>query len=545
MLNPVEQLAKLALEKPNKVYLRQPIKGVWKDYSFSEAYNQALQMAAALNKYGVQGKNVAILSKNCASWILSDIAIWMSGAVSVPYLPTYSQETLEKIVQHSDVSVVFCGKLDNWKTLKKIIPPNVLCISYPDFPLEGCKTWDEFIAENPNPNFAPIKRELQELATITYTSGSTGTPKGVMHNFAALAFTGLNVAEYFKNPNNNRNISYLPIGHVAERALNELAPLYAGDSVSFVESTETFAKNMQEVQPKVFLAVPRIWHKLQAQILKAMPQNKLNVLLAIPLVSGIIKKKIKQKLGFSEANYFITGTAPIAPSLVEWFKKLDILIRDGYGMTETFAYSYFALQKKVKLGSVGKPLNGVDVKLSDTGELLVKSPSNMIGFYKNPEMDKEVFDGEFVKTGDLARIDEEGYAYITGRCKEIFKTAKGKYIVPNELESKLLESDLVENVCVMGTGMDAPYAFINLSDAKNSKTEAEVKKELGTFLIKVNRSLASHEKISKVIIAETWSIEGGFLTPTLKIKRSELEKFYEPQLQYIQLSSDRVLYLSP
>lgn len=214
-------------------------------------------------------------------------------------------------------------------------------------------------------------------------------------------------------------------------------------------------------------------------------------------------------------------------------------------MTETFAYAYFALQEKVKLGSVGRPLNGVETKLSPKGELLVKSPSNMMGFYKNPELDKEVFEDGYIKTGDLARIDEEGYAYITGRCKEIFKTAKGKYIVPTELESKLLQSELIENVCVMGTGMDAPYAFINLSEAKETKTEAELKKALSTFLLSVNRSLASHEKISKVVIAETWSIEGGFLTPTLKIKRSEIEKFYAPKLQEIQATSERIVYLNP
>lgn len=543
MLNPVEQLAKLADEKPRHIYLRQPIDGKWKEYSFNDVYREVFKMAAALHKHGVKGKNVAILSKNCASWIFSDYAIWMAGGVSVPFLPTYSIETLEKIVQHSEVKVIFCGKLDNWKTIKKIIPSGVTCISYPDFPLEDCKSWDAFIEENPNPEFSPIKRELSELATITYTSGSTGAPKGVMHTFAALAFTGLNVANYFRKSDNNRNISYLPIGHVAERVLNEMAPLYDGGVVSFVESPDTFAKNMQEVEPNVFLAVPRIWHKLQSQILKQLPQKKLNLLLAIPIVNTLIKNKIKKKLGVSKTNFFITGTAPIAPSLVEWWKKLDILIRDGYGMTETFAYAHFSLQEKVKMGSVGRALHHVESKVSESGELLIRSPSNMMGFFKNPELDKDAFVEGFIKTGDLAKIDEEGFAYITGRCKEIFKTAKGKYIVPTQLESKLLQSELIENVCVMGSGMDAPYAFINLSDAKASKTQEQVKEELKTFLVAINKSLASHEKISKVVIADTWSIEAGFLTPTLKIKRSELEKFYEPKLPQIQQSSEKVLYL--
>ncbi len=546
MLNPVEQMAKWADDKPREVYLRQPIDGQWKEYTFNDVYREAFQMAAALNQYGVKGKNVAILSKNCASWIISDLAIWMAGGVSVPFLPTYSQETLQKIMVHSDVSVIFCGKLDNWKTIKKVIPENVLCISFPDFPLDTCTTWKEFISQNPNPKFSPVKRQPHDLATITYTSGSTGAPKGVMHDFAALTFTGINVAKYFNNPKNNRGISYLPIGHVAERALNELAPIYAAGCVSFVETPETFAKNMQEVEPNVFLAVPRIWQKLQAQILKQLPQNKLSLLLSIPVVGTLVKNKIKKKMGLAKATFFITGTAPIAPSIVDWFGKLGIQIRDGYGMTETFAYAHFSLQKKVKQGSVGMALNGVESKVSPQGELLIKSPSNMLGFYKNSELDKEAFDeNKFVKTGDLASIDEEGYATITGRCKDIFKTAKGKYVVPTQIESKFLQSELIENVCVMGTGMDAPYAFVNLSEARNDRAEKDLSDELTKFLSSVNSQLESHEKVSKVIIsAEIWSIEAGFLTPTLKIKRSELEKFYEPKIAAVKDLSGKVVFLS-
>lgn len=543
MLNPVEQLSKLADENPKKVYLRQPINNVWKEYTFNDVYREAFQMAAALSKAGIKGKNVAILSKNCASWIISDYAIWMAGGVSVPFLPTYSLETLEKIIKHSEVSIIFCGKIDNWSKIKNIIPSDITCISYPDFYNAGTKSWEDFLSENPNKDFMIEKRSPNELATITYTSGSTGTPKGVMHNFSSLAFVGQNVAEYFKSPNNDRGISYLPIGHVAERALNELAPLYAGGCVSFVEAPDTFARNMQEVEPNVFLAVPRIWQKLQGQILKKMPQKKLDLLLALPIVNRLIKGKIKKALGLSKASFFITGTAPIAPSLVEWFKKLDILIRDGYGMTETFAYAHFSLQGKVKQGSVGMALNGVESKTSESGELLIKSPSNMMGFYKSPDLDKDAFEGDYIKTGDLARIDEEGYAYITGRCKEIFKTAKGKYVVPTQLEAKLLQSEIIDNACVMGSGMEAPYAFINLSEDVASQTKESLKNELQKFLMSVNKNLEAHEKISKIVIAETWTIEAGFLTPTLKIKRSELEKHYEQHLASLQKMSEKVVYL--
>lgn len=546
MQNPIEKLTEFVQQSPSAICIRQPIKGEWKEYSYQDFYNRAVKMASALNKAGMAGQNVAILSKNCAHWIISDFAIWMSGGVSVPLLSTYSNETLEKILSLSGVKTVFCGKLDNWKKIKEVIPAGVQCVSFPDFPLEGCTTWEDYCLQNQQENFSPIARGPKELATITYTSGSTGTPKGVMHDFAALSFVGQEIPPLLDFKRGDQVLSYLPIAHVAERALNEFGALYGGATISFVEGLETFAKTCQELQPSVFLAVPRIWQKLQEGILKKIPQKKLNLLLSIPIVSGLIKKKIKENLGISKAKYTISGAAALPPALFDWFKKLDILIRDGYGMTETFAFAHFALQKKVKPRSVGQALNGVTSRISEEGELQIKSPSNMMGFYNDEAMTKEAFteDG-YLRTGDMGKIDSEGFLFITGRLKELFKTSKGKYIVPNQIESKLSRLEIIDLSCVVGDCLEQPYALLSLSPSCRKKNIDEIKEELLNFLSEVNKELESHEKIAKMIVtSEEWTVDKNFITPTMKIKRNVIEEYFKNDVIESSKNRDKIHFLN-
>lgn len=545
--NPIEKLQEWSTQSQgDKVFLRQPLPGgQMKTYSFKEVYAEAQLMASALHKAGLANEKIAILSKNCASWIISDFAILMSGAISVPFFPTFSKENLKKIIEHSGVKLIFCGKLDGWSELQKIIPPDVLCISYPDFPLEKTTGWNDFVQRYGDKSFQPVARKADELVTITYTSGSTGMPKGVMHNLSSLTFVGKNIRDLVDFSPKDRVISYLPISHVAERALHEFGALYGGTEISFVESIESFSKTLNEVQPDIFLAVPRIWQKMQAAVQNKLPDKKLDRLLSLPVVGSVLKHIIRKRMGLVNARHCICGTAPLAPSVVEWFKKLGILIKEGYGMTETFAYAHFSLQKVVKDGSVGMALPGVESRLSEIGEVQTRSPSNMVGFYRDEALTREAFtpDG-FVKTGDLGRMDADGYLYITGRCKELFKTAKGEYIVPNQLESKLQKCELIDQICVMGAGMDAPYGVMTLNPLLKEQPDSLIG-QLKELLLEVNRELKNHEKISKLLVtSQEWSIEGGFLTPTLKIKRAVIEKHYEDVLKKHCTSKDKVIFIS-
>ena len=429
--------------------------------------------------------------------------------------------------------------------LKNAIPEDVTCISFPDFDNPGCIQWDDYIKKNHQPQFEVKKRKPDELATITFTSGSTGTPKGVMHDFAGISFAGIRIQKLFSFNPKSRIVSYLPLAHVAERALHELGAFYGGATMQFVENLTTFPKTMQDTSPDIFLAVPRIWQKFQEGILKKIPQKKLDTLLSIPVVKKLIQYKIKKSLGLLNARFIISGAAPLPPSTFDFFEKLDILIRNTFGMSETFAYAHSALQETFKKKSVGRSLPGVSTRISEAGEIQVKSQANMVGFYKAPELTKEAFteDG-FLKTGDVGHLDSDGFLFITGRLKDIFKTTKGEYIAPSQIESKLGRLPLIDQCCLVGSGMDAPKALLSLGPDHKQKPNNQLKDELNSFLSELNKELLGHEKISHLLVAsEEWNAENGFLTPTMKIKRNVIEDFYKVQIDNSNTSKDPVMFI--
>jgi long-chain acyl-CoA synthetase len=303
---------------------------------------------------------VGILSKNCAHWIMSDLAIMMSGHVSVPLYPNLNAETLGKILKHSESRLLFVGKLDNFSDMKAGVPSDIDCITFP-FYAEDYPKWDELTKDVIPMVESPIRVE-KELATIIYTSGTTGDPKGVMHKFYNFSFATSNAVKSLKL-NVEVFFSYLPLCHIAERLLVNMGSLYSGGRVYFAESLDTFTFNLQEASPTVFLGVPRIWSKFQQGILKKLPQWKLTLLLNIPFVSSLIKKKIKKGLGLSNAKNIFTGAAPTPSALLKWFSILDIKIQEAYAMTENTCYSHVSLSNKIKVGSVGQPLPLCQVKL--------------------------------------------------------------------------------------------------------------------------------------------------------------------------------------
>ena len=496
--SPLEMLYRWESETPNKLYMRQPINDEWHKWTWSETATEVRKMAAYLKSLDLSPKSkIAILSKNCAHWIMSDLAIMMAGHVSVPLYPNLKAESIKQILDHSETKLVFVGKLDDFASMRPGIPKDMPCIAYPFYSEEGYPVWGDLVKDI-EPIAENIVREPNDLATIIYTSGTTGMPKGVMHKFYNFSFATSNAVPLLGLANEERFFSYLPLCHIAERLLVEMGSLYSGGMVSFAESLDTFAKNLSDTKPTAFLGVPRIWTKFQQGILTKLPQKKLNVLLAIPGVSSLIKKKIKSGLGLQEARNVFTGAAPTPVSTLKWFKRLGINIQEAYAMTENCCYSHVTLNDDIQFGFVGKALPHCEVKLSEKNEILIKHIALMDGYYKEDEQTSETIKEGWLYTGDEGYIDENGFLRITGRVKDIFKTSKGKYVAPSPIEMKLSANKNIEQVCVVGDGIPQPIALVVLSEAGKVKTEEKLTSSLQKTLSVVNPKLDKHEKIHNI-----------------------------------------------
>jgi long-chain acyl-CoA synthetase len=380
---PLEAFNYWVKQSPDHIFLRQPINRKFIEYTYGRADDEIRKIAAALHSHGVEpGDHVALLSKNCAHWIMGDLAIMMAGCISIPIYPTLTAESIRHILEHSDSKAIIIGKLDDYTTQQSGIPEMVK-IGVELYGINETYSWEGLVKENPAKEDEPDLK-AEDLLTIMYTSGTTGNPKGVMHTVGTFDQLIKTAIECIKLPERPRYFSYLPMTHIAERAGIEMSAIYRGATVSFPESLETFGEDLASVQPETFFGVPRIWQKFQEKILEKMPQQKLDRLIGLPLLGGIIKKSIRKKLGLSKSHASFSGAAPIAGSLQEWFRKLGIEIHQAYGMTEDCILSHFNLPGSNKFGTVGRPLPGVTSKLSAEGEILIKSNCLMKGYYKEP-----------------------------------------------------------------------------------------------------------------------------------------------------------------
>jgi len=528
---PLEQFLKWEKENPDRIFLRQPINGVWKTWTWAQAGNDAKRIAQGFYSLGLkEGDHIAILSKNCAEWIITDIAIMMAGCVSIPIYPTLSATAIEPILIHSEAKAIVIGKLDDFGSQSNGIPVNMIRISVTAYGINEKHSIEELIAENEQlSNIYPWNKE--DVLTIIYTSGTTGKSKGVMH--AAGAFGAVHTAaiQQLELPHQPGMISYLPLSHIAEKVGVEMNALFTCGTISFAESLEKFSKNLFEIQPSIFFAVPRIWQKMREGILSKVSQRKLGIILSIPLINSFFKKSLKKKMGFSRVSHFYSAAAPISIELQQWYEKVGIIIYQAYGMTEDCVYSHFCGPKAHKFGTVGKVLPGVQVKIADDGEIRVKSDGNMKGYYKEPQMTAEAFDEDnYLKTGDMGEYDSDGFLKITGRVKDQFKTDKGKYISPAPIEVKLLSNTDIEHACIVGTGVPQPMVLVCLSDTGKKKTKGELIKSFSEGLNLINPSLEKFEKIEKIVIMkENWTIANNMITPSLKVKRNEIEKSHLPK----------------
>lgn len=519
---------------PDRVFMTQPLGGGRDNvanYTFRQVMDQARRMASYLQSLGFPPKSqIAICSKNCAHWVMADLAIWMAGHVSVPVFPTFPPETVKYVLEHSESKLLFVGKLDPiWEEMKTGVPAGLPQIDLPLAPPSKNLKWDDITAKQA-PLQTPVARTADEMATIIYTSGSTGQPKGVMHNFKGMLACTAGISKLFGVTQEDRYLSYLPIAHGFERWLGECMPLYTGAHIFYAESLETFLQDLRRSQPTLFISVPRLWLKFQAGIFAKMPPHKLDRMLKIPILRGIVKKKILTQLGLNHVRFAGSGSAPIPKELVEWYRGLGLSLHEGYGMTENFNYSHTSRPGRVRAGYVGEPYDDVQCRIAEDGEVQVKGPGSMMGYYKQPEETKATFTADgFLRTGDKGEVDEMNRLKLTGRTKEIFKTAKGKYIAPAPIESKVLNHPLLEQACVGGAGFPQPYAVVQLTDAARQMDRAEVKSQLEAHLRAVNEGLLGYEHLQFLVVAkEPWTPENGLLTPTMKIRRNKLEAAYGP-----------------
>ncbi|AGH46618.1 AMP-binding protein [Paraglaciecola psychrophila] len=526
---PLEMFYQWEQTHPDTIYLKQPIDGVTKDFTWRETGQQARKVAESLLVMNLpKGSHIAILSKNCAEWFITDLAIMLAGHVSVPIYSTAGEKTIKYVLDHAKCPVIFVGKLDNTEKQVAAIDDGIVKLAFPYPNIPADKQWDELLQTDPFLG-KPIPA-LDSIMSIVYTSGSTGNPKGVVHNYESMCWAASNSLNELGVDQNDRILSYLPLAHITERVLVEIASFYSGSRIDFIESLDTFARDVRATQPTLFISVPRLWTRFQMGVLANMPQKKLDFLLRVPIVGGIVSKKIRTKLGLGQARLCASGSAPIPATTLEWFRKIGINISEGWGMTENSAYGTCCVPFRAdKLGSIGRAYSGVDIRIAEEGEIQVKGPCNMKEYYLEPEKTAEVMteDG-YLKTGDKGSIDSEGYIKITGRLKEIFKTSKGKYIAPVPIESKLMANSSIEQVCVTGSQLKQPIGLVVLSVEALKLPSAEIEMSLLATLNEVNNTLESHAVLDcLVVMKDEWTVDNGLLTPTLKVKRHNLEEHYK------------------
>lgn len=535
---PLDGLYQWEREQPDAIYLTQPVGHDVYEYTWAEVGDQVRRMAMHLQSFNFPpGSRVALLSKNCAHWFMANLAIWMAGHVCVPIYASVREDAVRHILDHSEASLLFLGQIESWNIVRAGIPAQLPIVTFPGVPKRpecvfAC-AWNDVVTSTPRMS-APSIFYANTLAALFYTSGTTGLPKGVMLSFSSYAVSATLLNQILSVGPADRMLSYLPLAHAFESAVVFTASLRYGFQVFFNESLATFTADLRRARPTIFHSVPRLWVKFQLSVLQKYPPAELDAMLQDPDTGATTRRRILEQLGLHETRLAITGSAPLSPAVLTWFRSLGLELLEGYGMTEDFAYSHFSRPGRTRVGYVGEAMAGVERRIADNGEVQIKSPARLIGYYKDQAQTSNSFTDEgFFKTGDLGEIDDGGRLKITGRVKELFKTSKGKYVAPAPIENKFHHSK-VEAVCVTGPNLPQPIALVMLNaEARQTllvpEDHARLESEFQALLDRVNADLSPHEQLHFIVVVrEQWTIANGFLTATMKIKRHAIEQHYAP-----------------
>ncbi|HET6610576.1 MAG TPA: AMP-dependent synthetase/ligase [Kofleriaceae bacterium] len=555
--------------------------GTWEAISWRDFADEVVRAAKALIAMGLEaGDTVAILGFNRPEWVIFDLAAMAVGAAPVGIYTTSSAEEIHHVAAHAAARVFLVENAKLYERVAKIrkdLPElaHTIFMRGDDPRPRRVLGWDEFLASGDDTGDDEFERRLDALepdglATLIYTSGTTGPPKGVMLSHDNLAWTAGCVADILATDGEDCSLSYLPLSHIAEQMLTIHGPITAGMTIYFAESLEAVADNLKEVQPTVIFGVPRIWEKFHAGIsarlagatgLKkaivafsrhaATDVNKAKLCGRRPglwtrfryrIANRLLLSKIKPALGLGRARLCVSGAAPVAVEVLEFFASLDLPIYEVYGQSEDTGPTSINLPGETRLGSVGKALPGVEVKIADDDEILVKGRNVFMGYYRDDAATQETLTDGWLHSGDLGRIDDDGYLHITGRKKEIIITAGGKNVAPKNLELALKSDPLVNEAVVIGDRRKYLTALITL-DEDAAATVANgaggpladnplIRDHIQRAVDALNGTVAQVETIKKfTVLSRNFTIDDGELTPSLKVKRKVVAKHFADEIE--------------
>ncbi|WP_321347516.1 AMP-binding protein [Halopseudomonas oceani] len=516
--------------RPRSHYLIEPgPDGKLVKYSWAEVGSQARRAAQYLLSLDLPtGSHIGLLSKSCAHWIIADLAIWMAGHVSVPLHPSLTPDSIHKLIAHADICALLVGPIESWPKVAEGIPASLACVGLPRGPSgEQVVGWAQILAEH-EPLAEPVRPQPEQLATIIYTSGTTGMPKGVMLSFASMFLAASNYQRLFNISATDRMLSFQSLSHIAERQFIEVSSLLGGQQIYFVESGDTFIRDARRAQPTLMFGSPHVWQQCVQGYEQARSPRWTRLLLGLPVIGPWQARRILARLGLDQIRYAVSGAARLAPAVQQWFSRLGLVVVEGYGMTENCGYSHLGRPSRPKEGYIGLPNPGVECRLGEHGEILVRSKAVMMGYYKDQARTDEVLDENgFLHTGDVGEIDQEGFLRLTGRVKDIFKTSKGRYIAPGPIEQLLMDLPEVDEACVVGQELPQPLALVRLVAGANERSDL-TQRALGEALKRVNATLPSSERLGCLVVVDTpWDVSGGFRTPTQKLRRNVVEATWQ------------------
>ncbi len=513
-------------ECPDKMWLRELGEQENRDWSWRDAHQEINALGSWLESHlGSSGQRVGLLSKNRAHWYFADFGSIAAGHVVVPMFTTLAGETADYVMSFTDMKLLFVGETENWEQVRKVLPKGIQLVCLPGVELEEDHLrWEDVVA--PHRGSMPAYQcKPDDLVSLVFTSGTTGVPKGVMQTHDSNVIPITRFSDAFSMPLGARYFSYLPLSHIAERQIVEGASLVNCGEVHFNENLGTLLRDLPQCRPQMMFGPPRVWEQLQQGIIAQFGSPEA-VDAALEADAEGIGKLVREKLGLDEVQYLLTAAAPTPPALIHWYDRLGIALMEGFGQTECMGPIVSSAEHR-RIGSVGKAMPGVEVRISEEDELLVKADGCSPGYYNMPEKTAETFVDGWVHTGDKVKVDEDGFYYITGRVKDYFKTIQGKFVAPTPIENIFAENPHTEQICLLGRGYSKTVMICVLTAIAQELPREEIETALRERVDAVNSEVAKHERLGAVIVSTSpWTIDNGVLTPTLKIRREKVEELF-------------------